>query len=149
MLEDMTNSGMDVPAHALEAAQEMLLEAEATSRRSLFEFKSYWGGWVNSCDSTQASTFEMVLSFVLLHHYFASEDDVDLIMSKREGAEPTAEGGQGQGGRRGGIGKGKGSGGKGKGGRGKGNRGGAGRGSGGKPGRQSYVYKPWHRMVAR
>ena len=105
MLEDMMNIGTDVPAQSLEAARQMLREAEETSLRTQFEFKSYWHGWVNSFPSTQASLFEMVLSFVLLHHYLGSKDDVNDVMRKREGAEPTEEGGKG--GRRGGKGKGK------------------------------------------
>ena len=141
---------MVISAHVIEAATLLLSEAEEASRQSQFAFKNYWGQWEGSRASTQASMFEMVLSYVLLNHYRGSEDDVDNVMRQR--AVPGEEGGKGKGKGKGGKGKGKGQGkgsgdkGRGKGGKGHGKGGGAG--SGGKPG-QNYVYRPWGQNVAR
>ena len=103
-LVDMMEQGTWVEPETIRAAEQMMHEAEEVSRRSLHEFKSYWGAVQNAFDSTQASAFEMVLENTLRKHYDFDKQQVDTIMRDRKWE------GKGEG--KGGKGKGYGRGGK-------------------------------------
>ena len=103
-LVDMMEQGTWVEPETIRAAEQMMHEAEEVSRRSLHEFKSYWGAVQNAFESTQASAFEMVLENTLRKHYDFDKQQVDTIMRDRKWE------GKGEG--KGGKGKGYGRGGK-------------------------------------
>ena len=98
----------------IDAAEQMMHEAEEASLRSLHAFTSYWTSERrNAFASMEASMFEMVLQSTLSKHYGLDAQQIETIMRDRRpkgkgedkgGASTPARGKGGKGGGKGGRG---------------------------------------------